>query len=105
MAMERLNHINGVTPVNSFTTENYRNTLAAATVESITVPADAKYVVFSSSVDFWAHDSTMGAVPTGDVTDGTSALQNPVVVACVGITTLYIISAEIAEVVSSFYMA
>jgi hypothetical protein len=54
--------------------------LAANTVEVATIPAGAKFVSFSADGDFWAKFGTgsgvTAAVPSADITDGTSPELN-----------------------------
>ena len=52
--------------------------LAASTAESFTVPTSprARFVLFSSNVDFYANWTTTATVP-GDVTDGSASELNP----------------------------
>lgn len=51
--------------------------LAAATAESITPPADSRYVVFSANVDIFVNCYTTATVPAADVTDGSASELNP----------------------------
>ncbi len=54
--------------------------LAANVAETFQAPALARYVLFSSTGDFFckiAPASTAAAVPAADVTDGTAAELNP----------------------------
>ena len=50
--------------------------LAANTAETITVPADAKAVLFSSTGNFYAKHGAAATIP-GDVSDGSAAVLNP----------------------------
>lgn len=56
--------------------------LAAGVAETVTVPAGARVVYFSTTADFWvrfSNDSPLpaAAVPSADVTDGTGSVFNP----------------------------
>lgn len=51
--------------------------LAASTAESITVPAGARWVVFSCTASFYVNCYTTATVPAADVTDGTASELNP----------------------------
>jgi hypothetical protein len=59
-----------VIPVTPF--PSYVNHHAVTTAETETVPAGATRVVISTSADIWLSDGT-GAVPAGDVIDGTGS--------------------------------
>lgn len=77
--------------------------LAASTAEGFTVPANARYVVFSSTADFYANYSTTATVP-GDVADGTASELNPGIRDISGVTTISIISAGTPIVTAAFYI-
>ena len=51
--------------------------LAAGVAETHTVPAGARYVVFSATADFYAKFGAAAAVPAADVTNGTASALNP----------------------------
>lgn len=51
--------------------------LAANVAEAQTVPAGARWVLFSSSCNFYANPSAAAAVPAADVTDGSASELNP----------------------------
>ncbi len=51
--------------------------LAAATAESATIPAGAKYVRLSSTAPFYANFSTTAAIPAADITNGSSSILIP----------------------------
>lgn len=51
--------------------------LAANTVESHTMPANARFVLFSSTCNFYVNPNGTAAVPAADVTDGTGSELNP----------------------------
>lgn len=80
--------------------------LAANTNETVTVPTGAAFVVFSANVDFYAsYDGDDAAVPSGDVTDGSSNEMNPTVRYIAGITEIDIIAAEAGIVTMAFFKA
>lgn len=54
--------------------------LAASTAETVTIPSDVDFIVFSGNValaDYYVKIGGTAAVPSGDVTDGSSAFANP----------------------------
>lgn len=53
--------------------------LAASANEDHTIPSGAKYVLFSSTADFYAKIGGTAAVPAADVTDGSGSELNPTV--------------------------
>lgn len=77
--------------------------LAASTAETITVPAGAKYVIFSAEADFWANPNDTAAVPSGDVSDGSASELNPVGYDVEGVSTISIISETAQNVSVTFY--
>lgn len=78
--------------------------LAASTAESITVPTNATFVVFSANCDFYvSYDADTAVVPSADVDDGTSNELNPTVRYVGGLTTLSVISATACILTASFY--
>ena len=77
----------------------------AGTAESITVPAGAKYAVFSASADFACNPTGTAAIPT-DVTDGTGSFVNPLIWEVTGVTTLSVVGfANDTYVSVAFYKA
>lgn len=77
--------------------------LAADVAESFTVPAGAKYVVFSATGDFYANYSATATVP-GDVTNGSASELNPTARDVSGVATISIIAQAITIVTASFYV-
>ena len=77
--------------------------LAANVNEDHTVATDAKYVIFSSTVDFYAKKGGTAAVPAADVTDGTGSELNPTIWYISGITTIGLIAPTAAVVTLTFY--
>ena len=76
--------------------------LVAATNETHTVPATAKYVVFSSTGDFFARKNAVATVPV-DTTDGTASELNPAAWELTGVTTIGLISAATPTITLAFY--
>lgn len=78
--------------------------IAASTAESMTVPAGAKFVIFSSNVDFYVNCYTTATVP-GDTTDSTGSELNPAgyMLPSVDVPTISIISATAGIVTGAFY--
>ncbi len=81
--------------------------LLANTAERHQVPTDAKWVIMSGNVDFYAKfgtDTVTAAVPSVDVTDGSASEQNPEAREIVtGITHISLISASAAIITLSWY--
>lgn len=81
--------------------------LAASVAESFTVPADALYVAFSCTANFYANYATTATVP-GDVTDGTASELNPSIrklrtQAGAAIQSISVISPDACVITASFY--
>lgn len=51
--------------------------LAAGVAESHTFPSNTRFVIFSSTCDWYANPNGTAAVPAADVTDGTGSELNP----------------------------
>lgn len=51
--------------------------LAASTAESATIPAGVKYVRLSSTAPFYANFSATAAIPSADITNGSSSILIP----------------------------
>jgi hypothetical protein len=77
--------------------------LAAGVAESHTVPTGAKYVVFSSTTDFYANFAGVAAIPAADVTDGTASILNPQLRAIGQATAIGLISPAACIVTMEFY--
>lgn len=77
--------------------------LAASTAESFTVPAGARFVIFSATCNFYANPTTTATVP-GDTTDGSAAMLNPSAWFIQGVTTISVIAGESCVVTASFYI-
>lgn len=59
-----------------------------AAAEVTTIPTNAKFAVFSSTVDFYAKPDAAAAVPTDDVTDGSASEMNPTIWDVEGLSTI-----------------
>lgn len=81
----------------------YANVLAANVAEVVTVPAGAKYVLFSATADFYAKFGGAAAVPAADVTDGSASILNPELRAIDGASSIGLISAEACIVTMEFF--
>ena len=77
--------------------------LAANVAEVYTVPTGANYVLFSSTVDFYANYGAAAAVPGADVTNGTASELNPTLRATNGAATIGLISPYAAVVTICVY--
>lgn len=78
-------------------------TLAPTVAESVTIPSGAKYVVFSSSADFYARINAAATIPVGDVTDGSGSEMNPSIRQLRDVTTLSVISPSACTITLAFY--
>lgn len=80
--------------------------LAASTAETIPVPADAMYVLFSATCNFYANYSTTATVP-GDVTNGSASELNPsqrrLSLGSTRIAAISVISPTTCVITASFY--
>lgn len=80
--------------------------MGIATRESYTLPAGARFVVFSANGDFYAKPndgSSNVAVPGADVTDGTAGELNPLIWDVQGVTTIGLISPAACVVTMAVY--
>ena len=77
--------------------------LAANVAESHTVPAGAKFVLFSSDGDFYARPDATAAIPADDVTDGSGSEINPVAWDLTGVSAIGLIASATRIVTLSFY--
>lgn len=83
--------------------------LVADVAESITIPAGADIVIFSSNIDFYGRANATATVPT-DTTDGTASQMNPTAWKLTKrsdgetpITSISVISSGAGIVTASFY--
>jgi hypothetical protein len=82
--------------------------LAASTAEYVNVPTGAKYVIFSSTDDFYVkynavQAGTSAATVPADTADGTACELNPTVRFLRGITELSLISEGTPKITMRFY--
>jgi len=84
--------------------------LAAGGSASHTIPAEARFVIFTSAIngvdstgDFWVKVDGVAAVPIGDIIDGSSSEYKPVVRFIGKSTTIGLKSATGAIVGMAFY--
>lgn len=78
--------------------------LAAGVNESFTVPATARYVIFSSTCGvYYVKTGGTAAVPAADVTDGSGSELNPAGYFIEGATSLGVISPSACIVTAAFY--
>lgn len=76
--------------------------LAASVAESQTVPATSRFVVFSSTCNFYANPTTTATIP-GDVTNGSASELNPAAWYVEGVATISVIAPVACVVTFSFY--
>ena len=82
--------------------------LGVSTAETDTVPVGAKYVIFSSTGDFYAKPNATATIP-GDVTDGTAAELNPAMwllvdpANAINVTNISVISPASTVVTFTYY--
>lgn len=78
--------------------------LAANTAESVTVPSGARFVLFASTCNFYAHPTTTATVPAADVTNGTASELSPAAwLLSSNITAISVIADATCVVTLSFY--
>lgn len=78
--------------------------LGAGVNEDHTLPAGARYVIFSSNcADFYAKRGGAAAVPAADVTNGSASELNPSGYFVAGVTTLGLIAPTSCIVTISVY--
>lgn len=79
--------------------------LGIATAESFTVPANARFVLFSSTDDFYAlFGTTPTAAVPADVTDGSASELNPTMRYINGAKQISIISPAACVVTASYFL-
>lgn len=81
----------------------YASVLAAGVAEVVTVPADAKFVQFSATSDFWANIGGIAAVPTIDISDGSASELNPTMRKLSGAGGIGLVAAADCIVQMSFF--
>jgi hypothetical protein len=77
--------------------------LAAGVAEVHTIPADARFVIFSGTDDFYVMVDGAAAVPAADVVNGSASELNPTILDIENATTIGIISPVICTVTLTFY--
>lgn len=78
--------------------------LAANTAETVTIPSNAKYVVFSATPAlFYVNYQGTAAAPAADVTDGTGSELNPDVRYLGALTNFSIVAPATTIVTMCFY--
>ena len=83
--------------------------LGAASAESHTVPTGYNFVMFNCvtaaglAATFWADFDGTAAIPSSDVTDGTTCEANPRIRYVGGVTTISLIAPAACIVIMSWY--
>lgn len=77
--------------------------LAANVAEVHTVPAGARYVLFSATNDFYANFNAAAAVPAADIENGTASILNPGLRSIEGAVTIGLISGGTCVLTMEFY--
>jgi hypothetical protein len=77
--------------------------LAAGVAETLDVPVGAKYVLFSSTEDFYVKFNGTAAIPEADVADGTASILNPGLRSLDRVISIGLISSFICTVTMEFY--
>ena len=78
------------------------NTLTANSAASQTVPTGARFVIFSSTCNFYANPTTTATVP-GNITNGSASELNPNAWFVTDVTTISMISQVSCTITTSFY--
>ena len=76
--------------------------LAASSAETTTVPSGARFVIFSSTADFYAKPNATATIP-GDVTDGTACELNPAMWVLTGISNISVIAPADTVITFTYY--
>jgi hypothetical protein len=76
--------------------------LVAGQAESVSVPDEARYALFSSTGDFYVNYRTAAALPE-DVSDGSAAELNPTMRYVTGIQSLSLVAPADCSVTVSYY--
>ena len=92
-------------PTQAIVQSNYIDVafLAADTVESFTVPAKAKIVLFSSNANFYLNTRAAAVIPIGDITDGSGPEYNPIARQVSPGDTLSLIAPAACIIMLAFY--
>lgn len=111
MALDRVLTVAGFSPASSpyqpaSSDGTLSRLLGAGVAESITVPANAKYMRIAATDNTYINFNATAAVP-GDVTDGTAAFLLPAGwvewIMIIGVVTISVISAGTPVVTASFW--
>ena len=70
---------------------------------TFTVPASAKFVLFSATDNFYVNWSGTAAIPSGDITNGSGSELNPIIRSITPGATFSVIAAADIVVTLSFY--
>lgn len=79
------------------------HTLDAGIAETVTIPEGAKFILFSSSSDFYARVNGTASIPVNDVVDGSGSELNPVIRSLSGVDSLSVIAPFDCRLSMSFY--
>ena len=80
--------------------------LGAASAETYTIPAGARYIIFSAQQgsDFYIRcDGSAAEVPSTEVADGTGAFLNPAQIDCSNISTISFIAPAAIIITMAIY--
>lgn len=77
--------------------------LAASTAETVTVPANAKFVVFSGNAPYYVNPHGATAAVPGDVSNGSASELNPAGYELRGMATFSVISPSACILTMAFY--
>jgi hypothetical protein len=78
--------------------------LAAGVGQTHTIPAGARFALFSGSGNFYARPNAAATIPGTSVTDGTSGELNPVIWDLNGVSTIGLVAPDDTIVTLSFYL-
>ena len=77
--------------------------LTADTAKTIAIPTGSRYVIFASTADIWVRIGGSAAIPTGDTSNGTGSMLNPICRWIEGQTYMTVVSAYAAKISISYY--
>ncbi|WP_028995843.1 hypothetical protein [Azonexus hydrophilus] len=77
--------------------------LDARVAKTVTIPADARFVIFSSTGDFYCRVDGEASLPMADVVDGTGSELNPTIRYIIGVATVSLISPVKCIVTMTYY--
>lgn len=78
-------------------------TLASGIAEEVTIPTDAKFILFSASSDFYARVNGTASIPVNDIADGSGSELNPVIRSLLGVDSLSLIAPFDCRITMCFY--